>query len=59
MEAPCWGCGERMSGCHANCEKYGTYRAEVDRMRRRRSADAIDRDQSIREGERMKRRRGR
>lgn len=55
--APCWGCAERAAGCHANCKKYGAYRAEVDRRRERRSAQRIEDDQVMREMERMKKRR--
>ena len=29
-KAPCKGCEERYPACHDTCEKYKTFRAEVD-----------------------------
>lgn len=31
--SPCRNCEERAVGCHAKCERYAEYRAEVDRWR--------------------------
>ena len=33
MDCPCFGCEERAAGCHDSCERYATYRIELDRMR--------------------------
>ena len=40
IKSPCYGCENRCAGCHADCEKYGSYRdahdAEVALIRKQR-----------------------
>ena len=31
-ESPCLNCEERHDGCHSKCERYLSYRAELDRI---------------------------
>ena len=37
--APCYGCADRTVGCHAECEKYATWREEVKAANKRRRED--------------------
>lgn len=39
MNAPCKGCEERHSLCHANCSRYAQFRAERDRINQARDRD--------------------
>lgn len=34
IQSPCQGCAQRAMSCHATCEKYMQYRAELDEMKR-------------------------
>lgn len=31
VQSPCYGCGDRQIGCHAECEKYRSFRCEADK----------------------------
>jgi len=32
LQAPCYGCGDRQSGCHGKCQKYIDYRHKQDKQ---------------------------
>lgn len=41
--SPCKDCQDRVVGCHSKCEKYATYRAGVEKDKKRRNEmKAID-----------------
>ena len=33
MTQPCYKCQDRCQNCHASCEKYAAFRAELDKRR--------------------------
>ena len=42
MSQPCKGCQDRAIGCHATCESYLTFKAEIDKAREAERADKKD-----------------
>jgi len=55
--SPCKDCGKRAIGCHAKCQDYIGWKAEQQTHMERRKEALEDMDTTIRELERMKRRR--
>ena len=41
---PCYGCGDRVVGCHSSCEKYAEYHKKITEMRKERWIDASCKD---------------
>ena len=39
MKPPCKDCAKREVGCHAKCEEYAKYRAEIDATREAKKAE--------------------
>lgn len=49
MKPPCKNCADRTVGCHAGCERYREFRAEIDsRPRPRRDASDFLRENAAR-----------
>ena len=55
--SPCKDCGKRYVGCHGKCPDYIGWKAEQQEDMKRRKESLDDMDTTIRELERMKRRR--
>lgn len=55
--SPCKDCGKRVIGCHAKFQDYIGWKAEQQEDMKRRKETLDDMDTTIRELERMKRRR--
>ena len=41
MIVPCRGCADRVVGCHGNCEKYAAFKAEIEKIRKIKSFEAL------------------
>lgn len=41
---PCYGCGDRIVGCHSSCEKYAEYHKKIAEIRKERWVDASCKD---------------
>lgn len=58
MNPPCYRCEARTPGCHAECEKYRAWKAQLPKLRSDGEADAFLTEQSRARHRRWNRRNG-